>query len=453
MSRVPRGRRQKSIFDPIHGSLPLSSGPLDLIGDPAFQRLWGIRQTGLAHLVFPGANHTRLEHSLGVSWVARQMAHTLGLDPDEAELVGVGGLLHDLGHAPLSHTLDGPLVEALGVGHEGRSRALVLGLDRGDEDGHSTPSRIPSILERHGLDPREVADLIDPPRRGERHPTLRALLHGPIDSDRIDYLQRDAHYTGVAHGAIDASRLLDTIQVRAGRLVFEEKGRNAVEGFVVGRSLMYSAVYYHKTVRAAEVMAQAAVERLSGYPASARVLLTQTDAELFVALEAAGGMSATLVRALRERRLYKRVRGWRTLPGPALRAARSLERRPKDRRALEDEVAATLRVPSGAVLLDLSGHLRGRAGAFGLGLGGDPRGRPGHLPVPVRRTLARDRAPTEEPVGGRGLRRPALRAGRATVPRTPGRRLVVAMRPGIDRGFELELEGASPLGFGDLEDR
>ncbi|HEV2166960.1 MAG TPA: HD domain-containing protein [Thermoplasmata archaeon] len=352
---TPRGRRQKSIFDPIHGSLTLTAGPLELIGDPAFQRLWGIRQTGLAHLVFPGANHTRLEHSLGVYWVARQMAHALGLGPSEAELVGVGGLLHDLGHAPLSHTLDGPLLEALGQTHEGRSRALVLGLDRGVSDGRSTPSQIPSTLERHGLSPKEVADVIDPPKTNERHPTLRALLHGPIDADRIDYLQRDAHYTGVAHGAIDASRLLDTIQVRAGALVFEEKGRNAVEGFVVGRSLMYSSVYYHKAVRAAEVMAQAAVERLAGYPDSARPLLTETDADLFVALEASGGVSAAIVRALRERRLYKRVRGWRSLPRRESRAARSLERRPAARREREDEVAAALGIPPGAVLLDLSG--------------------------------------------------------------------------------------------------
>ncbi|MCI4358185.1 MAG: HD domain-containing protein [Thermoplasmata archaeon] len=350
-----RARGQKSIFDPIHGSLTLSVAPLELIGDPAFQRLWGIRQTGLAHLVFPGANHTRLEHSLGVYWVARQMATALDLGVEDAELVGIGGLLHDLGHPPLSHTLDSPMLECLGRSHEGRSRDIVLGTDRGEGDARATPSRIPEILERHGLEPRAIADLIDPPSRREPNRTLRALLHGPIDADRIDYLQRDAHYTGVAHGAIDASRLLDTIQVRAGRLVFAEKGRTAVEGFVVGRSLMYSAVYYHKTVRSAEVMAQAAVERLSGYPSAARPLLSQTDADLLVALESAGGHSARIVRALRERRLYKRVHGWRHLSSESRATLRSLDRAPAARRSREDAVAQAIGARPGSVLLDLSG--------------------------------------------------------------------------------------------------
>jgi uncharacterized protein len=354
VARGPRRAHPKSIFDPIHGSLTLSPVALELIGDPAFQRLWGIRQTGLAHLVFPGANHTRLEHSLGVYWVAHQMARVLDLSKEAATLVEIGGLLHDLGHPPLSHTLDGPMEECLGMSHEGRSRALVEGNDRGAAGDGATPSSLPEILERHGLDPHEVADLIDPPRHGERHRSLRALLHGPIDADRIDYLQRDAHYTGVAHGAIDASRLLDTIRIRGDELVFAEKGRSAVEGFVVGRSLMYSAVYYHKTVRSAEVMAQAALERSPGYPASAG-LLTGTDADLLVALEASGGMPSRLVWGLRERRLFKRVRAWRALKGPALRTARTLERSPARRRHWEDDVASELGVPEGSVLLDLSG--------------------------------------------------------------------------------------------------
>ena len=85
--------RRKAIFDPIHGQITLSGAPLELISHPAFQRLWGIRQTGFAHLVFPGANHTRLEHPLGVYWVAQAMAAALGLSTTETELVTSGGLL------------------------------------------------------------------------------------------------------------------------------------------------------------------------------------------------------------------------------------------------------------------------------------------------------------------------------------------------------------------------
>ena len=355
---VPMPRRHrargpgKSIFDPLHGPIEFRGVALDLLGTPEFQRLWGIRQTGFAHLVFPGANHTRLEHSLGAFWVAEQMATRLDRDEAEAQLVAAGALLHDLGHGPFSHTLDGPMVEVLGVPHE---RLSVNRIEGNDPDWPSGRSRVPRVLERYGLDPRSVAALIDPRGGSGSTRLLRAILHGPIDADRIDYLQRDAYYTGVAHGAIDAVRLLDTLRAADDRLVYEEKGRSAVEGFLVGRALMYSSVYFHKTVRAAELMAQAAVERFPGYPESARPLFRATDGELLVRLAEAGGLSGSLVEGLVERRLYKRAFGWRTVSGAAKRAWQRWLARPAGRRSLEDELASRVRAPPGSVLVDLVG--------------------------------------------------------------------------------------------------
>jgi uncharacterized protein len=347
------GRRtRKSIFDPVHGPIALDGVALGLIATPEFQRLWGVRQTGFAHLVFPGANHTRLEHSLGTYWVAGRMAERLELGPDAAEHVAVAGLLHDLGHPPFSHTLDLPLREVLGVGHERLSRDEVLGKEM--PDGRPGGS-IPAILERFGLRPRSIADLIDPPSSARSHRLPASIIHGAIDADRIDYLQRDAHYTGVAHGATDAVRLLDTVRPAEGRLAFAEKGRSAVEGFLVGRTHMYSSVYYHKTVRAAEMMAQAAVERMPGYPDGARGLFGLTDGELLVRLQEAGEPSASLVRGLLERRLHKRALGWRTVrPGSRRRWLR-LIRAPAERRQLEDDLAERIHAPPGSVLLDLAG--------------------------------------------------------------------------------------------------
>jgi HD superfamily phosphohydrolase len=349
--RTVRPASRKAIFDPVHGPIPLDPLALALIGTAAFQRLWGVRQTGFAHLVFPGANHTRLEHSLGTYWVAGRFAERLGLDRENARLLTTGALLHDLGHGPFSHSLDVPMREVLGHGHETVSREAILG-DDGLPSG--SPPTIPQILGRHGVDPQKVADLVDPPGR-DRPSWFAAILHGAIDADRIDYLQRDAHYTGVAHGAIDAVRLLDTIRVIGGRLVFAEKGRSAVEGFLVGRALMYSSVYFHKTVRAAEMMAQAAVERQPGYPATARDLFGWTDGELLVRIGDLGGLSGELVRGIAGRRLYKRAHGWRALDRHAQAGWRRLAHRPVERRRLEDEMAARLRAPAGAVLLDLAG--------------------------------------------------------------------------------------------------
>lgn len=347
--RTVRLTSRKAIFDPVHGPIPLDPVALALIGTPEFQRLWGVRQTGFAHLVFPGANHTRLEHSLGTYWVASRFAERLGLDAPTARLLTTGALLHDLGHGPFSHTLDVPMREVLGHGHEAASRDLILG-----DGGPSGTAAIPKILGRHGLDAQRVADLVAP-RRAGRPPWFGAILHGAIDADRIDYLQRDAHYTGVAHGAIDAVRLLDTIRVIGGRLVFAEKGRSAVEGFLVGRALMYSSVYFHKTVRAAEMMAQAAVERQPGYPEAARPQFGWTDGELLIRLTDRGGTSGDLVRGITERRLYKRAYGWRELDPPTHGRWRRLAHRPSARRDLEDEVATALRAPPGSVLIDLAG--------------------------------------------------------------------------------------------------
>jgi uncharacterized protein len=352
---VPRGtgrsKAYKSIFDPVHGPIRLDGAALALVQTPEFQRLWGIRQTGFAHLVFPGANHTRLEHSLGTYWVAGQMASHLGLGAADTLRVTVGALLHDLGHGPFSHTLDSPMTEVLGHGHERISRERIQGTDRA---WPADRVEVPTVLERHGIDPRAVADLVDPRPIPRPRPMFRQILHGAIDADRIDYLQRDAYYTGVGHGAIDAVRLLDTVRAVRGRLVFAEKGRSAVEGFLVGRALMYSSVYYHKTVRAAEMMAQAAVERMPGYPEAARDLFQTNDGGLLFRLREAGGLSASLVEGLLARRLYKRSFGLKTVRGAARSAWERRLRVPVERRAVEDQVARAVHAPEGSVLIDLA---------------------------------------------------------------------------------------------------
>ena len=340
----------KSIYDPVHGPISFQGLALELIGTPEFQRLWGIRQTGFAHLVFPGANHTRLEHSLGTYWVARRMVETLRLSEREQTLVTAGALLHDVGHPPFSHTLEPTMEEVFGYGHERRSRVLI----EGTADGLADPT-LPGLLESAGISPATLADLIDP--IPSRRPSPRSsLLHGAIDADRIDYLQRDAYYTGVAHGAIDAVRLIDTSRLARGRLAFAAKARSAVEGFLVGRALMYAAVYYHKTVRAAELMAQAAVERAYGYPDVAHEWLMAADGDLLAELgHDRSETSRRLTRGLRVRQLHKRVTGLVELTGPGKKAWKRLARDPALRRSTEDAVADRLGAPPASILFDLAG--------------------------------------------------------------------------------------------------
>jgi HD superfamily phosphohydrolase len=346
----------KYIYDPIHGPISLQGVLLDLIGHPLVQRLWGIRQTGMAHLVFPGSSHTRLEHSLGALWVVREMSECLDLEEGEAERVQVAALLHDIGHTPFSHSLEPSLVEAAGTNHEARTVQLITG-DIPEEMvpfGQGIPGYAPGplreLLARHGMNARDIAALLSLGPERARKPYLSEILHGTIDADRLDYLIRDAHYTGVAHGVIDASRLLATMQVRRAHIAFAEKGRAAVEGFLLGRGLMYSSVYCNKTVRIAEGMLQSAVERSPGFPGTGRALLSFTDGQLLAALEGGGGRSAEMARRLQARQLYKS--GF-VIQGAVRREIARLHRRPADRRVLEDDFATQLGGRPGDVLLDL----------------------------------------------------------------------------------------------------
>jgi hypothetical protein len=351
---MPSG--SKYIYDPIHGSVTLEGAVLDLVNHPLLQRLWGIKQTGMAHLVFPGAGHSRLEHSLGVLWVVREMARGLGLDDKEKRRVELAGLLHDIGHTPFSHSLGSALEEVTGLDHEEWTVKLINGDLSGGFGKYGQgipgyePTPLPEVLSRHGIKAKDVASLLKKLQRGQRSTYLDEMLHGTIDADRLDYMERDAHYTGVAHGAIDSSRLMETLRISNGHLAFAEKGRSAVEGFLVARSLMYATVYYNKTVRIAEAMILSAVERFPRYPDSARELLSMTDGDLLSALGAAGGRAREMAMRLKVRSLFKRA----FVIGEERQSKRweNLACDPVSRRKVEDELADLFHGRPGDVIID-----------------------------------------------------------------------------------------------------
>src|SRR2546430_2009848 len=257
----------KTITDTVHGTIRLDPLTLDLLETLELQRLNSIRQLGLTYLVFPGANHSRVEHCLGVGHVAGEMARALGLSDDERKLVQAAGLLHDVGHGPFSHTLEHVLSRELAVDHMHLTQRIITGHDDNvsPEDRRAFPDvkRIHEVLETHRVDPEAVAALIRGPSEkgagllvpGSRKETKRYLaqiIHSPMDADQIDYLMRDAHYTGATHGTIDFSRLLQTLRTHRGELALDRKGLPALEGMLVARGLIYSSVYFHKSARIAE---------------------------------------------------------------------------------------------------------------------------------------------------------------------------------------------------------
>ena len=160
----------KTINDAIHGQFRIDGVRKDLLKTPEMNKLSHIKQLGLAHLVFPGAHHTRFEHSLGVSHVAGMMADSMSLDDSEKDIVQVAAMLHDVGHGPYSHTLEHILHERGGMDHMSITEGIITGdydvLREGELNSINDRKSIPEILEGHGIDPNEVASLIRGPDAG-----------------------------------------------------------------------------------------------------------------------------------------------------------------------------------------------------------------------------------------------------------------------------------------------
>lgn len=292
----------KIIHDGIHGSMKLTGIILDLVKTPEFQRLRNIKQLGLAYLVYPGANHSRFEHSLGAWNVAKRLTQEVELSEDDSMLLQVGALLHDIGHGPFSHTFESIYKHYVKEhDHMRLGQDIILGRINITESENG--GRIPEIIESYGYNftPKDVANLI---LGQSREKYLGQMLHGDVDVDQIDYLIRDAHYTGVAHGIIDLERLLKVLRIHDGELVVDEKGIEAVEGMMVARSLMYSRVYFHHTVKIAEGMLTRALEFAmeEGYLWD---FWKMTDCRVLVELEDLEGLPAEMVRSVKYRELYK----------------------------------------------------------------------------------------------------------------------------------------------------
>ena len=219
----------KIINDAIHGQFKLDGVTEELLNSPEINKLSHIKQLGLAHLVFPGAHHTRFEHSIGASHVAGMMAQSMNLDSKQKTTVEVAAMLHDVGHGPYSHTLEHILSEKGGMDHMSVTEGIIMGefdiLQDGESESIQNRQSIPEILENHDLSPKEVSSLIRGPGASGTERTLfnwkegmedftssdntmAHLIHGPVDCDQLDYLLRASHFTGVTHGSVEYRKLI-----------------------------------------------------------------------------------------------------------------------------------------------------------------------------------------------------------------------------------------------------
>jgi len=228
--------KKKIINDPVYGFVSIPSDLVfDLIEHRYFQRLRYIKQVSLTHLVYPGALHTRFQHALGAMHLMGLALETLKskdviITPDEEEAATIAILLHDIGHGPFSHSLEHTLVQ--GVSHEYISSLIM------NEMNEMFGGRLTLALEIFN----------------DRYPKrfLHQLVSSQLDTDRMDYLNRDSFFTGVSEGVISFDRIIKMLHVANNELVVEQKGIYSVEKFLIARRLMYWQVYLHKTVLSAE---------------------------------------------------------------------------------------------------------------------------------------------------------------------------------------------------------
>ena len=364
----------KIIHDAIHGSFKFEEATLRILETPEMQRLNGIKQLGLGYLVFPGANHSRLEHSLGVGHVAGKMGEALNLDKIEIETLKVAGMLHDLGHSPFSHTLEYLLHEKTGMDHMEITTNIIRGkldiLEGLEIEGRE---RIHEILNEYGIDIDMVCRMIlgeeikrmdlfnvDKGQQyfGADKNYLVNMISGPLDADQIDYLLRDAHYTGVAHGMIDVYRILNTLKIRNGELMIDRKGVPALEGMLVARALMYSSVYFHKTNRIGELMLSRAVEEIE--MDNWLDIYKYNDSELLSVLLTQGGYAKEIALRLKYRRLFKKalvIRVDEVKDNAELLAEFHKLNDLKMRRRIEREIAEAAGIDPKYVLIDIPDNI------------------------------------------------------------------------------------------------
>jgi len=319
-----------TIKDSVHDHIAVEGVAADLLETPPVQRLRRVKQLGTVTMVYPSANHTRFEHSLGVYHLAdRALAH-LGIEGGQAERVRAAALLHDVGHSPYSHNIEALVHRKTGKYHDDVDELL----DRGE---------VARVLADHDIEPGKVAGLVG--GDGE----LGQLVSGELDVDRMDYLVRDAHHTGVPYGTIDHERLVRELRFVDGELVLDEGNVQTAESLLLARALMNPTVYAHHVARIAKSMLRRGTETLlRETDLTATELRRWDDCDLLVGLR---GSESTreYARRLSERDLFKRA-VWAerpAVPDDLLEADHDAVRE------LERDIADSADVPPESVVVDI----------------------------------------------------------------------------------------------------
>lgn len=324
------------IKDSIHKDIKVTDLERAVIDSTPMQRLRRIRQLGMTSLVYPSATHTRFEHSLGAMHIAGNLCKSLGFSEEDTTYVRMAALLHDIGHFPFSHILD-------------ENSHLMNGANHAKLGAEKITTELSKVLLENGLDPKKVA------RIATGKSKLGSILSGGIDADKMDYLVRDARFTGVAYGMVDLTRLYYTAKFN-GSLAFDYKALRNIESVVVSRFMMFQSVYLHPTIRSADAMLIRAVENaLVKNVFSPKDLTNMDDTDLISALRQNREKTGPFIEALDSRNLYKiacEITG-KDINTSLRKKLEALDADPKKQRLVSNALAAKLGLRNEQVLINI----------------------------------------------------------------------------------------------------
>ncbi|MEM4701797.1 MAG: HD domain-containing protein, partial [Candidatus Bathyarchaeia archaeon] len=241
------------IKDPVHGYVYITEEEKKIIDSYPVQRLRRLRQLAGAEYVYPGANHTRFEHSIGVMYLAGKVAENPNVSQlvgeEEAEAVRIAGLLHDVGHGPFSHVFEHLLTKKLNKTHEDITAWIIKN------------SELKDVLANFGYKAEDIAELAVGSLSIRGKAFLNQIIRSSIDVDKLDFVVRDTYHTGAEYGFVDVFRLIHTFDVLDGNLAVDVGALSTLESFIIARIESFKSIYFHRVGRAAQIMLATALEK------------------------------------------------------------------------------------------------------------------------------------------------------------------------------------------------
>jgi HD superfamily phosphohydrolase len=246
-------QRWGEIKDPVHGYVYISKTEKDIVDSFPMQRLHRLRQLAGAEYVYPGANHTRFEHSVGTMYLAQRLTENSNLSQhlskEDAEIVRFAALLHDVGHGPFSHVFEHLLEKFLGKTHEEMTVWII------------EKSEVSNVLGKAGYDAAAIAKLAVGSLQRKGKTFMDQIIQSAVDVDKLDFIVRDTYHTGAEYGNVDIFRLIHMLDVLDDTLAVNSGALSALESFILARIESFKSIYFHRVSRAAQIMLATAMER------------------------------------------------------------------------------------------------------------------------------------------------------------------------------------------------